>query len=575
MSKQSRTEPPVKWWQNSVVYQIYPRSFMDSNGDGIGDLPGILSKLDYLRELGVDVLWISPIYMSPKADNGYDISDYVRIMPEFGTVEDFDRLVNTAHQKGLKIVMDLVVNHTSDEHSWFEKSRASKDSPYREYYIWQEGKDEGPPNNWRSNFSGSAWKYDETAGLYYLHLFHQKQPELNWECAALRQEVYDIMEWWLQRGIDGFRMDVINYIGKDPGYPDGPMGPDGLGDFSAFAVNQPQSHRYLQEMREQVLAKYDILTVGETPFATVADAIQYASKDEKELNMVFQFEHVELDYAQDKSKWSDSSVPLDALKHTMNKWQTGLHEKAWNSLYWGNHDQPRPVSRMGNDSDPFFWEKSAKMLATCLYMMQGTPYVYQGEEIGMTNFPFKSIDQFHDVESINAYYDYTKNRGITPETMLIWMRSKSRDNARSPMQWTSGKNAGFTIGEPWFAINPNYNRINTEAQSKDENSIYHFYRRLFRLRKQVGIITHGDFALHQPEHPQVFSYLRQHAGQTLWVACNFSQHQQSIQPPHLPKGAWNFLLGNYLSKEENQTVLPLELKSYEAVVFLHNALGEP
>lgn len=574
MPKQSRAELPTKWWQNSIVYQIYPRSFMDSNGDGSGDLPGIIGKLDYLQELGVDVLWLSPIYMSPEVDSGYDISDYFNIQPEFGTMEDFDRLVHAAHQRGLRILMDMVVNHTSDEHCWFVNSRASEDSPYREYYIWKEGKGDGPPNNWRSNFSGSAWRYDETAGLYYLHLFHHKQPELNWESTALRHEVYYIMEWWLQKGVDGFRMDVINYIGKDSAYPDGPLGLDGLGDFSAFAVNQPQSHRYLREMRERVLAKYDTLTVGEAPFATVEDAIQYAGKDEKELNMVFQFEHVELDYAQDKSKWSDNPVPLDELKRTMNKWQTGLHGKAWNSLYWGNHDQPRPVSRMGNDRDPFLWEKSAKMLATCLYMMQGTPFVYQGEEIGMTNFPFESIDQFHDIESINAYHDYTKNRSVPQETMLSWMRSKSRDNARSPMQWTSGKNAGFSAGEPWFTVNPNYDWINVEAQRKDKNSIYQYYRSLFQLRKQQGVITHGSFALHQPEHHLVFAYLRQHAGQTLWVACNFSQHQQTIQPPHLPEGVWSFLLGNYLPEERRQKVLPMELKPYEAVVFLHNAPDE-
>ena len=405
------------WWQKSVVYQIYPRSFMDSNGDGIGDLQGIISKLDYLRNLGVDVIWLSPFYASPNADNGYDISDYQKIMEEFGTMEDFDELLKEAHQRNLKIIIDMVVNHSSDEHEWFKKSKAGIE-PYRNYYIWRKGVDGKEPNNWRSNFSGSAWTYSEERQEYYLHLFHKKQPELNWQCAELRNEIYRMMNWWLDKGVDGFRLDVINYIGKNPEFPDGVIGKDGLGDFVPYAVNLPISHDYIKEMNSQVWHNREgILTVGETPFASTDDAVQYSCLDNTELNMVFQFEHMDLDNAEDGSKWSDRRIPLLELKRNFSNWQRKLYGKAWNSLYWCNHDQPRVVSRLGNDTDTW-WNKSAKMLATCLHFMQGTPYVYQGEELGMTNYPFSDIRDFRDVESINAYHEYTETLHVDSDKMI-------------------------------------------------------------------------------------------------------------------------------------------------------------
>ena len=391
------------WWKESVIYQIYPRSFMDSNGDGIGDLKGITSKLDYLKELGIDVIWLSPVYQSPNDDNGYDISDYQAIMEEFGTMEDFDEMLSQAHERGIKIVMDLVVNHTSDEHRWFVESRKAEDTPYRDYYIWREGKEGNqPPNNWGSCFGGSAWKYDEERQMYFLHLFSPKQPDLNWDNPTVRQEVFDMMTWWCEKGIDGFRMDVISMISKTKDMPDGEV--HGLyGDFGPYCVHGPHVHDYLKEMNEKVLSRYDIMTVGETSGVTVEEAKKYAGEDSHELNMVFQFEHV--DGHGKYGKWTDEKMPLPELKRIMSRWQTELYGKAWNSLFWDNHDQPRVVSRFGNDS-PQYRERSAKMLATCLHMMQGTPYIYQGEELGMTNYPFASMDEFRDIESINAYTEW-------------------------------------------------------------------------------------------------------------------------------------------------------------------------
>lgn len=477
------------WWQKSVVYQIYPRSFMDSNGDGIGDLQGIIGKLDYLRNLGVDVIWLSPFYASPNADNGYDISDYQKIMEEFGTMDDFDELLKEAHQRNLKIIIDMVVNHSSDEHEWFKKSKAGIE-PYRNYYIWRKGVDGKEPNNWRSNFSGSAWTYSEERQEYYLHLFHKKQPELNWQCAELRNEIYRMMNWWLDKGVDGFRLDVINYIGKNPEFPDGVIGKDGLGDFVPYAVNLPISHDYIKEMNSQVWHNREgILTVGETPFASTDDAVQYSCLDNTELNMVFQFEHMDLDNAEDGSKWSDRRIPLLELKRNFSNWQRKLYGKAWNSLYWCNHDQPRVVSRLGNDTDETWWNKSAKMLAACLHFMQGTPYVYQGEELGMTNYPFSDIRDFRDVESINAYHEYTEILHVDNDKMISYLRNKSRDNARTPMQWDETDEAGFTTGVPWMPVNPNYKRINAAAQIGDEDSVYNYYRKLISLRKEYPIIV--------------------------------------------------------------------------------------
>ena len=560
------------WWQKSVVYQIYPRSFMDSNGDGIGDLQGIISKLDYLRNLGVDVIWLSPFYASPNADNGYDISDYQKIMEEFGTMEDFDELLIEAHQRNLKIIIDMVVNHSSDEHEWFKKSKAGIE-PYRNYYIWRKGVDGKEPNNWRSNFSGSAWTYSEERQEYYLHLFHKKQPELNWQCAELRNEIYRMMNWWLDKGVDGFRLDVINYIGKNPEFPDGVIGKDGLGDFVPYAVNLPISHDYIKEMNSQVWHNREgILTVGETPFASTDDAVQYSCLDNTELNMVFQFEHMDLDNAEDGSKWSDRRIPLLELKRNFSNWQRKLYGKAWNSLYWCNHDQPRVVSRLGNDTDTW-WNKSAKMLATCLHFMQGTPYVYQGEELGMTNYPFSDIRDFRDVESINAYHEYTETLHVDSDKMISYLRNKSRDNARTPMQWDETDEAGFTTGVPWMPVNPNYKVINAAAQIGDEDSVYNYYRKLISLRKEHPIIVNGDFELVGEDDADVFVYLRHWKDQILWVACNFTDRMQKIVSPssnHAEYRKWHVICDNYSPSGDAFEKDQIELQPYEAVAVLGN-----
>lgn len=561
------------WWQKSVVYQIYPRSFMDSNGDGIGDLQGIISKLDYLRNLGVDVIWLSPFYASPNADNGYDISDYQKIMEEFGTMEDFDELLKEAHQRNLKIIIDMVVNHSSDEHEWFKKSKAGIE-PYRNYYIWRKGVDGKEPNNWRSNFSGSAWSYSEERQEYYLHLFHKKQPELNWQCVELRNEIYRMMNWWLDKGVDGFRLDVINYIGKNPEFPDGVIGKDGLGDFVPYAVNLPISHDYIKEMNSQVWHNREgILTVGETPFASTDDAVQYSCLDNTELNMVFQFEHMDLDNAEDGSKWSDRRIPLLELKRSFSNWQRKLYGKAWNSLYWCNHDQPRVVSRLGNDTDETWWNKSAKMLATCLHFMQGTPYVYQGEELGMTNYPFSDIRDFRDVESINAYHEYTETLHVDSDKMISYLRNKSRDNARTPMQWDETDEAGFTTGVPWMPVNPNYKVINAAAQIGDEDSIYNYYRKLISLRKEHPIIVNGDFELVGEDDADVFVYLRHWKDQILWVACNFTDRMQKIVnllSNHAEYRKWHVICDNYSPSGDAFEKDQIELQPYEAVAVLGN-----
>ena len=561
------------WWQKSVVYQIYPRSFMDSNGDGIGDLQGIIRKLDYLRNLGVDVIWLSPFYASPNADNGYDISDYQKIMEEFGTMDDFDELLKEAHQRNLKIIIDMVVNHSSDEHEWFKKSKAGIE-PYRNYYIWRKGVDGKEPNNWRSNFSGSAWTYSEERQEYYLHLFHKKQPELNWQCAELRNEIYRMMNWWLDKGVDGFRLDVINYIGKNPEFPDGVIGKDGLGDFVPYAVNLPISHDYIKEMNSQVWHNREgILTVGETPFASTDDAAQYSCLDNTELNMVFQFEHMDLDNAEDGSKWSDRRIPLLELKRNFSNWQRKLYGKAWNSLYWCNHDQPRVVSRLGNDTDETWWNKSAKMLATCLHFMQGTPYVYQGEELGMTNYPFSDIRDFRDVESINAYHEYTEILHVDSDKMISYLRNKSRDNARTPMQWDETDEAGFTTGVPWMPVNPNYKRINAAAQIGDEDSVYNYYRKLISLRKEYPIIVNGDFELVGENNADVFAYLRHWKDQILWVACNFTDRMQKIVSPSSNRAEyrkWHVICDNYSPSGYPFEKGQIELRPYEAVAILGN-----
>ena len=554
-----------KWWKESVVYQIYPRSFKDSNGDGIGDLNGITEKMDYLRELGINVIWLSPVYQSPNTDNGYDISDYQAIMEEFGTMEDFDRMLQSAHDHGIRLVMDLVVNHTSDEHPWFVESRKSKDNPYRDYYIWREGKDGKEPNNWGSCFSGSAWKYDAATDMYYLHLFAEKQPDLNWDNPKVRQEVFHMMDWWCKKGIDGFRMDVISMISKDPALPDGPVNGSGYGDYGPYAVNGPHVHEYLQEMNREVLSKYDLMTVGECSGVTIEEAKKYANQDGRELNMVFQFEHMDLDGGE-SFKWNDRKINLVELKQVLTKWQTELAGTAWNSLFWDNHDQPRIVSRLGDDSTREYREASAKMLALCLHMMQGTPYVYQGEELGMTNVPFETLEDFRDIESINAYHELTESGQVSPEDMMRFLRYKSRDNARTPMQWDDSENAGFTTGTPWIMVNPNYKEINAKEQLARPDSVFHFYQKLIRLRKEREIIPYGEYELLLPEDPDLYVYTRALGEHKLLVICNFRKEEKEFTLPEgFDPGMGEILIGNYPDRELGET---MTLKAYEALAIL-------
>ena len=553
------------WWKEAVVYQIYPRSFKDSNGDGIGDLNGITEKMDYLKELGIDVIWLSPVYESPNDDNGYDISNYRGIMKDFGTMEDYDRMLAAAHERGIRIVMDLVVNHTSDEHPWFIESRRSKDNPYRDYYIWREGKDGKEPNNWGSCFSGPAWEYDSTTDMYYLHLFSKKQPDLNWDNPKVRDEVFDMMDWWCRKGIDGFRMDVISMISKVPGLPDGTPGANGFGDFGPYVCNGPHVHEYLQEMNRRVLSRYDLLTVGECSGVTVEEAKKYASLDGKELNMVFQFEHMDLDGGE-SFKWNDKKIDLVELKKVLTKWQVSLMGKAWNSLYWCNHDQPRMLSRLGDDSDACR-ELSAKMLATCLHMMQGTPYVYQGEELGMTNVPFESLEDFRDIESINAYHELVEQDHVLDgETMLRYLRYKSRDNARTPVQWDDTENAGFTTGTPWIMVNPNYKKINAKEQMSRADSVFHYYQKLISLRHEMDIIVYGDYELLLPEDPAVYAYTRSLGEEKLLILCNFSREEQKVDlPASCKEENPEVLIANYKDPSlERETLRP-----YEAVVYYY------
>ncbi len=557
--KKEDTSMNRTWWKEAVIYQIYPRSFMDSNGDGVGDLKGITSRLDYLKYLGVDVIWLSPVYKSPNDDNGYDISDYQAIMDEFGTMADFDELLAKAHEKGLKIVMDLVVNHTSDEHPWFVESRKSKENKYRNYYIWREGKEKNaPPNNWGSCFGGSAWEYDDTTDMYYLHLFSRKQPDLNWDNPEVRRNIFNMMTWWCEKGIDGFRMDVISMISKTSEMPDGEV--NGLyGDYGPYCVHGPHVHQYLQEMNEKVLSKFDIMTVGETPGVTTALATQYAGENTHELNMVFQFEHVEGDGKY--GKWTDEKPSLTALKKTLSRWQNELYGKAWNSLFWNNHDQPRAVSRFGDDR-PQYRETSAKMLAACLHMMQGSPYIYQGEELGMTNYPFRSPEDFRDIESINAYQEWCGSGRLPHEVFWPCITRKSRDNARTPMQWDDSAQAGFTTGTPWIAVNPNYPEINAKTETADPSSVFHFYKKLIALRKQLPIMVYGSYELLLEESEELFVYTRTFAQEKLLVVCNFTDMETAFTVPEEFIGA-PCLIANLENSYDERDVA---LKPYEAFV---------
>ena len=553
-----------RWWKESVVYQIYPRSFCDSNGDGIGDLNGITSKLDYLKELGVDVIWLSPVYKSPNDDNGYDISDYQDIMDEFGTMEDFDRMLATAHEKGIKIMMDLVVNHTSDEHKWFIESRKSTDNPYRDYYIWRPAKEDGSlPNNWGSCFSGPAWEYDKTTDMYFLHLFSKKQPDLNWDNPVVRQEVFDMMNWWLEKGVDGFRMDVISLISKEqPELPDKEPGINGYATFNVSA-NGPHVHEYLQEMRQKALNNADTITVGECSGVTLEEAKKYARSDEKELNMVFQFEHMDVDSDEKAGKWTTRKMDLRDLKKILTRWQKGLQDIAWNSLYWENHDQPRSVSRFGNDSDEYR-EISAKMLATCIHMMQGTPYVYQGEELGMTNCPFNTLENFRDLESINAFHELTEQGRMTEEEMMAAIGYKGRDNARTPMQWDDSANAGFSGADatPWIMVNPNYTKINAKDQVSREDSVFKYYQKLIRLRHESDLIVYGTYDLILDDDKDIYAYIRTLGDEKLIVYCNFSENTREVElPEEFTDG--KILISNYNDAKVSEKIT---LRPYEAIV---------
>lgn len=553
------------WWKEAVVYQIYPRSFMDSNGDGIGDLNGIRSKLSYLSELGIDVIWLSPVYQSPNDDNGYDISNYQDIMSEFGTLEDFDALLKEAHELGIRIVMDLVVNHSSDEHSWFVESRKSKDNPYRDYYIWREGKNGNPPNNWGACFGGSAWEYDQTTEMYYLHMFSKKQPDLNWENPKLRREIYDMMTWWGKKGVDGFRMDVITMISKDQQFPDGRLEEGSIfGDFSPYVNNGPRVHEYLKEMNREVISHFDWLTVGEGAGAGVEDALRYAGESQQELNMIFTFEHVNLGQSH-YGKWSDGKVNLVELKKVFTKWEQGLEGSAWNSLYWDNHDQPRAVSRFGNDSETYR-EVSAKMLATCLHFMKGTPYIYQGEELGMTNRRCGNFNQFLDIEIRNAYRDYVESGILSEETMLRYVNAVGRDNARFPMHWDTSDNAGFTTGIPWIGVNENYSEINAAAQVADPQSVFSYYKKLIALRHEREIIVYGIYEPVDLEHPDVFAYTRVLGNEKLFVVCNFREKELHFLMANGFDGKEEILISNYedLQLKEGNIVL----RPYETKVFL-------
>lgn len=553
------------WWKEAVVYQIYPRSFMDSNGDGIGDLNGITEKLEYLKELGIDVIWLSPVYQSPNDDNGYDISDYQAIMEEFGTMEDYDRMLARAHELGIKIMMDLVVNHTSDEHAWFVESRKSVDNPYRDFYIWRKGKDGKEPNNWGSCFSGSAWKYDPQTDMYFLHLFSKKQPDLNWDNPKVRDQVFDMMNWWCKKGIDGFRMDVISLISKPEGLPDGIPGETGYAD--SGCANGPHVHEYLKEMNRKVLSHYDLITVGEAAGVTLEEAKKYANADGSELNMVFQFEHIGGGPEADNhyGKWDSHKMPLPVWKKILSRWQTGLEGKAWNSLFLSNHDQPRSVSWFGNDSEQYR-EISAKMLGTCLHMMQGTPYVYQGEELGMCNAYFDKLEDYRDIESLNAYKELTETCGVSHEEMMGYLKRISRDNARTPMQWDDSANAGFTTGTPWIKVNSNYKTVNAKQQTNDPDSVFSYYKELIRLRHENDIIVYGEYELLEPQNEELFIYTRTWNIEQLMVLCNFTDKDVVIPAAvmaQIPADA-QILISNHVGN------LEVVLRPYEARVYRYN-----
>lgn len=533
------------WWQKAVVYQVYPRSFQDSNGDGIGDLKGIIQRLDYLAYLGIDAIWLSPVYKSPNDDNGYDISDYQEIMDEFGTMEDMEILIAEAMKRNIRIVMDLVVNHTSDEHPWFVEARQSRDNQYRDFYIWSDPDSQGnPPNDLGSTFSGPAWEYSELTGQYYLHLFSKKQPDLNWENQEVRQSVYDMMNFWIEKGIGGFRMDVIDLVGKQP--------------FKKITGNGPKLHEYLQEMNRATFGNKDLMTVGETWGATPEIAKLYSKPNRNELSMVFQFEHSGLDQQPGKEKWDLIDLSIPALKDVFSKWQTELASEGWNSLFWNNHDLPRIISRWGNDKE--FRVQSGKMFAILLHLLKGTPYIYQGEEIGMINYPVETIEEVDDIESINMY-NVRLSQGYAKEDILDSINAKGRDNASTPMQWNDSKNAGFTSNKPWLHINPNYPEINVEKALEEKDSLFYTYKKLIQLRHEHPIVVWGTYNLVDTEDENIFAYCRVLDEQKWLIITNFQEKTTTFDLKEEPKSV---LIQNYTKKEYTKGMLYLD--PYEAVV---------
>lgn len=538
----------MSWWKNEVVYQIYPRSFQDTNQDGIGDIPGIINRLGYLEKLGIGAIWLSSIYQSPNFDNGYDVSDYEAINPEYGTMADLEQLIEEAGKRNIRIIMDLVLNHTSDQHKWFLEAQKGKENPYRDYYIWRDPVNNAEPNDLPGGFGGSAWEYDEKSGQYYFHLFSKQQPDLNWENPQLREEIYNLMNFWLEKGIQGFRLDVIDLIGKVPD--------------RKITVNGPKLHDYLQEMNRETFGRYDTLTVGETWSASPEVALLYTEPHRKELSMIFSFEHMVLDEVPGTSKWNIKSFSIPDLKRAIQKWQLALDGKGWNSLFWNNHDLPRIVSRWGNDKE--YRVESGKMFAILLHLLKGTPYIYQGEEIGMTNTELTDVSQINDIESLNVYEEWTR-QGCNKAEIFAALNAKGRDHARTPMQWSRAKNAGFTEGNPWLAVNPNYEMINVEAALEDPDSLFYTYQRLIQLRKENPLLMFGNFKLLCPEHPQIFAYERTYAGARWIVVANMSEERVSYGLTE--KEEWGkSLIGNY--RKDCYQLNDLHLRPYETFAAL-------
>ncbi|QEK11876.1 alpha-glucosidase [Crassaminicella thermophila] len=548
------------WWKEAVAYQIYPRSFKDSNGDGIGDLQGIISKLDYLKDLGIDVIWICPMYKSPNDDNGYDISDYQEIMDDFGTMDDFDQLLQEVHNRGMKLIIDLVINHTSDEHPWFIEACSSKDSLKRDWYIWRDGKDGKEPNNWESIFGGSAWEYDKKSGQYYLHLFSPKQPDLNWENENMRQAIYSMINWWLDKGIDGFRVDAISHIKKEEGLKDMPN-PEGLKYVASFDkhMNVEGIHKYLKELKENTFSKYDIMTVGEANGVNIEDASYWVSEEKGKFNMVFQFEHLDLWNTQKKNQ-----LDIVNLKKILSKWQEGLEGKGWNALYIENHDIPRIVSTWGNDT--VYWRESATSLAVMYFMMQGTPFIYQGQEIGMTNVKFKRIEEYNDVKTKNLYV-MNREKGVSHENIMEIIWASSRDNARTPMQWDESPNAGFTTGTPWIRVNPNFREINVARQEKDESSVLNFYKKMIKIRKENHVLIYGKYYLILENNEQIFAYTRTLDDEKVVVICNLTDSKAVYEYKDIELKYEGLLLSNYDVKQHDPTT-DIVLKPYETRVYM-------